>query len=45
MPETTPPKIGIRNVLQNPTGTVGALTYWALAEIKRAYLKQPAALQ
>ena len=28
----------------NPTGTVGALTYWAVAAIKERYLKSPGAL-
>jgi gluconate 2-dehydrogenase alpha chain len=28
----------------NPTGTVGALTYWAVDAIKNKYLKSPGAL-
>ena len=28
----------------NPTGTVGALTFWALEAIKNRYLKQPGPL-
>ncbi len=33
-----------QNASYNPTGTVGALTYWALEEIKNKYLKNPGAL-
>lgn len=33
-----------QNAGYNPTGTVGALTYWALAAIKERYLKSPGAL-
>jgi len=33
-----------QNAAQNPTGTVGALTYWALAKIKDTYLKRPGPL-
>ncbi len=30
-----------QNAGYNPTGTVGALTYWSVEAIKRAYLKSP----
>ncbi|KAA6206308.1 MAG: GMC family oxidoreductase [Candidatus Tokpelaia sp.] len=30
-----------QNLEQNPTGTVGALTYWMVAAIKNNYLKNP----
>ncbi len=33
-----------QNAGYNPTGTVGALTYWALDAIKTKYLKHPTAL-
>jgi gluconate 2-dehydrogenase alpha chain len=33
-----------QNAGYNPTGTVGALTYWALAALKDRYLKAPGAL-
>jgi gluconate 2-dehydrogenase alpha chain len=33
-----------QNAGYNPTGTVGALTYWALDAIKNKYLKSPGAL-
>jgi gluconate 2-dehydrogenase alpha chain len=33
-----------QNAGYNPTGTVGALTYWALDAIKTKYLKSPGAL-
>ncbi|MNT65575.1 Gluconate 2-dehydrogenase flavoprotein precursor [compost metagenome] len=33
-----------QNAAYNPTGTVGALTYWALDAIKNKYLKNPGAL-
>lgn len=33
-----------QNAGYNPTGTVGALTYWALEAIKRDYLKTPGPL-
>ena len=33
-----------QNAGYNPTGTVGALTYWALAAIKEKYLKAPGPL-
>ena len=33
-----------QNAAQNPTGTVGALTYFALAKIKESYLKKPGKL-
>jgi len=33
-----------QNAAQNPTGTVGALTYWALDKIKSSYLKSPGPL-
>lgn len=33
-----------QNAGYNPTGTVGALTYWALEAIKRDYLKNPGPL-
>jgi len=33
-----------QNSCYNPTGTVGALTYWALDAIKNRYLKSPGAL-
>jgi gluconate 2-dehydrogenase alpha chain len=33
-----------QNASWNPTGTVGALTYWALDAIKNKYLKSPGAL-
>ena len=33
-----------QNAGYNPTGTVGALSYWAAAAIKDRYLKQPGAL-
>lgn len=33
-----------QNAAWNPTGTVGALTYWALDAIKTKYLKAPGAL-
>jgi gluconate 2-dehydrogenase alpha chain len=33
-----------QNPAWNPTGTVGALTYWALEAIKTKYLKSPGAL-
>ena len=33
-----------QNAGYNPTGTVGALTYWALDAIKAQYLKNPAPL-
>jgi len=32
------------NASYNPTGTVGALTYWALDAIKNRYLKAPGPL-
>ncbi len=34
-----------QNAGYNPTGTVGALTYWAVAAIKGTYLKNQGALQ
>jgi gluconate 2-dehydrogenase alpha chain len=33
-----------QNAGYNPTGTVGALTYWALDAIVNKYLKSPGAL-
>jgi gluconate 2-dehydrogenase alpha chain len=33
-----------QNAGYNPTGTVGALTYWALDAILNKYLKSPGAL-
>lgn len=33
-----------QNAAQNPTGTVGALAYWALDKIKSSYLKSPGRL-
>ena len=33
-----------QNASYNPTGTVGALTYWALDAIKNKYLKNPGVL-
>ncbi|MBC7467648.1 MAG: GMC family oxidoreductase, partial [Bdellovibrio sp.] len=33
-----------QNASYNPTGTVGALTYWALDAIKNKYLKNPGKL-
>ena len=33
-----------QNAGYNPTGTVGALTYWAAAAIRDRYLKSPGAL-
>jgi gluconate 2-dehydrogenase alpha chain len=33
-----------QNAGYNPTGTVGALTYWAAEAIKSRYLKQPGPL-
>jgi gluconate 2-dehydrogenase alpha chain len=33
-----------QNACYNPTGTVGALTYWAADAIKNRYLKSPGAL-
>ena len=33
-----------QNAGYNPTGTVGALTYWAADAIRNKYLKQPGPL-
>ena len=33
-----------QNAGYNPTGTVGALTYWAVDAIKNQYLKSPGPL-
>jgi len=33
-----------QNLQQNPTGTVGALTYWMIATLKNDYLRNPRSL-